>query len=438
MHIVHNPGVSKPRSKKESDAKCPYTFERNGRIGYIKKWAGGKYGTYFRFAGKKVANSFGNFDAAYLYLEREFSRLDTDRANSLALNPLNGDVRNYSELEQLLRTQGDGATLRDAVAFYLTHNKSRKLHPKTVTECIEIFLKHRKQKNITPLQIKTLTKHLHRFEKSFGKHQIHDIPTLDITNWLMDCKDEKTGKPWSVKTRSNVLSSLVSLSLFSQKTLGAILDMGQQNQFQKVDKPRKDRRGRYVDIYTPEEIEVLLNAAIEHDVDLIPIIAIGCFQGLRPFEIHGEDTDRPPLEWEAFRWNDKILYVTGQKIASKKTRQPKFKEVTQAWLEPFRGLTGPIWKYKQAHSKKMIVLRKKAKTRSIYDGFRHSFASYRIRELKGSLDLLAEEMGNSPAEIVNSYKYNVTDEEAEKWFNVFPPAGYAEEIKAVLSLRQAV
>ena len=59
----------------------------------------------------------------------------------------------------------------------------------------------------------------------------------------------------------------------------------------------------------------------------------------------------------------------------------------------------------------------------MYDGFRHSFASYRIRQLKGDLNKLAEEMGNSPREIINSYKRNVRDEDTALWFSITPPAG---------------
>jgi hypothetical protein len=48
--------------------------------------------------------------------------------------------------------------------------------------------------------------------------------------------------------------------------------------------------------------------------------------------------------------------------------------------------------------------------------------------LKGNLPQLAEEMGNSPREIIRSYKRNVTDGEANAWFNVVPPVDYWEVV----------
>ena len=84
----------------------------------------------------------------------------------------------------------------------------------------------------------------------------------------------------------------------------------------------------------------------------------------------------------------------------------------------------------------MIAVRKKAKVKSVYDGFRHSYASYRIRQLKGNLVELAVEMGNSPKELIDSYKRNVTDAEANRWFAQLPPRDYAKRIKAYLATRQ--
>ncbi len=188
-------------------------------------------------------------------------------------------------------------------------------------------------------------------------------------------------------------------------------------------------------IYSPEEMEKLLLEAIERDVDLIPAMVIGGFQGLRPAEFHGEGTGESPILWEAFIWDDNILHVTRQKVRSKPHRDPKIHPPSAAWLAPFRGLSGPIWQHKEAYIKKMLVLRRNAKVKSIYDGFRHSYASYRIRQLKGNLNELADEMGNSAREIINSYKRNVTDAEAERWFAIRPPAGYAEKIRLALALK---
>ena len=383
-----------------------------------------------------MRNSFGSFEAALTYLEKEFSRIDADQANSLALNPLNGDVRTYSELERLLRVEGGGATLREAVAFFLANHKGKRLNPISFDDASAAFLKAQQTKNVSGVQIKTLAKHYRRFALEFGGRKVHEITALEIETWLGGCVDQSDGSPWSVKTRNSVRGSLVSLSLYAQKVLKGIPDNG-KTEFQQVLIPRQDQKDE-VEIYIPTELKLMLLVAIENDLDLIPALVLGNFAGLRPFEFHAEGLKRPPLRWEAFNWCDKVLHVKGQKIRTKATRDIPLQPVVEAWLEPFKTLTGSIWRYKQAHSKKWIALRKETGVRSIYDGFRHSYASYRIRQLKGNLAQLAAEMGNSPAELIDSYKRNVTDEQAAEWFSILPPVGYAEKVRAALSSLQLV
>ncbi len=420
--------VTKPRTAQQF--RFPFKFEKNGRTGKIYRLGNGTFKTAFIFAGTPRQNTFKTPQSALEYLEAEFTKLDDQRENSQALHPLNGNVKVYAELEQLLREEGSGASLREAVAFYIAHHKTKQFKAKPVSECTTSFVAAQRTNGVTDIQIKTLEKHFRRFTKEFGARKIHDITTQEISDWLGTRTDEKTGKPWSVKTRKGVRGSLVSLSLYTQDILKAIPDTG-KTEFQKV-RPPKDEQRDVVEIYTPAEFTKLLLTALEHDVDMIPALILGGFCGLRPFEIHAEGLDRQSLKWEALNWNDKLLHVQGQKVRSKATRDIPLNAVAQAWLKPFSALTGPIWRHQSAHSKKMISLRAKANVKSVYDGCRHSYASYRIRQLKGNLAELAAEMGNSPAEIVDSYKRNVTDAEAETWFSQMPPKSYPELIQAYL------
>ena len=158
--------------------------------------------------------------------------------------------------------------------------------------------------------------------------------------------------------------------------------------------------------------------------------------GLRPAEAHGEDVDRDRLCWEHFVWRDNLLPVYGQKVNSKATRDVPIPANALAWLNPFKKLKGEIWNLKSAFDGRFSSLRKKAGVRDIYDGLRHSYCSYRYRILKGNVDQVADEMGNSGREVMRSYKRNVTDREANAWFAIKPPANYAKSIKVVLDSRK--
>jgi len=79
-----------------------------------------------------------------LHLESEFTKLDTDRANALSQHQLNGDVRSYAELEQLVRREVPGSTLREAAFYFVAHQKNTRLEVKTFAECSDIFVKHQR------------------------------------------------------------------------------------------------------------------------------------------------------------------------------------------------------------------------------------------------------------------------------------------------------
>lgn len=418
--------------------RFPFRFEKNGRTGKIYRLGNGNFKTYFRYAGGPKQNTHSSFDAAYLHLDREFSKLDTNRANSLTLHPLDSDVRTYRELEQLLKQQGNGASLREAVQFFLAHRSAKRFEPRPVSYCKEAFLDAQRAKNVSAPQLKTLKKHLGRFERSFGPRKIHELSALQIGNWLGSQQTEQTGDYWGATTRRKVRGSLVSMALFSQRILNAIPD-GIETEFQKVENPKPDSKPE-VDIYSPSEMSALLLGAVEHDLELIPALVVGGFEGLRPYEFHAEGLapKRFPLSIEAFNWNDLLLHVKGQKVRSKATRDIQLHPVAVAWMEPLREMKGSLWPYKRAFDDRLKSLRKKAGIRAVHDGLRHSYASYRIRHLKGDLAKLAEEMGNSPKEIVDSYKRNVTDTEADTWFGIRPPAGYANKIRLWLRSRKAV
>ena len=412
--------------------RFPYEVKTASRVGKIYKLRNGTFKTHFNYAGKSFQNTHATVESALLYLKDELAKLDTNSADSVALNPLKGSVRNYAELEELLSKEGEGASLQEAVRFFLNNRTTKKWKPLNFSVCAESFVSAQKTDNRSSIHITTLEKHFRRFGTAFGTKKIHDITSSEITQWLGKQTSKGKNAPWSPKTKKSVRGSLVSLACYAQDVLKAIPDIG-KTEFQKVRIPKQDNKPP-VDIYDPDEIKKLLESAIETKVALIPAIILGCFTGIRPYEFHAEGLSRPGLSWESINWDDKTLEIRNQKIRSKSTRSVPLQECVLAWLKPFKGQKGVIWQSEKTYDDRMRGLKKKAGVRAIHDGYRHSYASYRIRLLKQDLNELAGEMGNSPQEIISSYKRNVSDAEAMKWFSILPPKGYDQKIKAVLSI----
>ena len=413
----------------------PYPVSKNGRTGKIYKTSRGTYKTHFIFAHKTYQNTFKSLERALEHLDTEFERLDSDTANSQSQYPLSRARKDYWELEQRLKLESEGSSLWAAVDFFLTFHKKKSFKKTTVQSCVDEFIASAKSNHATTLQIRTLNRHCGHFKRTFGARMIHTLEAKEIEDWLDNAKDRKTGKTWSSKTKKNTRGSLLSLGKYSTNVLQAIPLTGEPTEFEKVPTPRI-RNNTEVDIYTPDEMKRLLYTAIEHDVDFIPILVLCGLCGLRPSEAHGEDVDRPKLPWEAIDWSEEILHVLNQKVRTKRPRAITMQKAAIQWLRPFKNLKGAIWNWKTAHDGRFAALRSKANVRAIQDGLRHSYCSYRIKQLAGNLETLAEEMGNSPDEITRSYKRGVSVAESKRWFGILPPKGYSKMISSVLKLRR--
>ncbi|MEI8234252.1 MAG: hypothetical protein WCH57_06160 [Verrucomicrobiota bacterium] len=422
---------TKPAEKNGKKAALK-VYEFNGRTGKIYPLKTGAFAVKYYYAGERKETQRATYEKAVTFLQEEFTKLDTDQDNTQTLFPTKTKMRDVCELEQLLACEGGGASLRDTVNYYLMNFKSNKIKPATVSVCVKEFLYHREHtKNVSISQMRNLIKHTSRFEGDFGRRFIHEITCLELTKWLATRTDEREGRGnalWSTKTKNNNLGSLKSLSIFARDKLKA-LRQNEKTEFEKVDKTLDDLKPD-IAIYTPAELRKLLDTAIEKErADMIPILVIGSFLGLRPAEIHGEKIKRGPLYWERFLWQDNLLNVKWGKNRTKGQRYIPLNDAVKAWLAPFRHLKGAIWKYKESHTAKRAVLHEEAGIESVDDGFRHSYASYRIRHLKGRKEELAVEMGNSERMIEEHYKANVKDSEANEWFSIMPPEGYAEKMK---------
>ena len=424
---------------KKAAIKFPYVFEKNGRIGRIYKAADGTFPTYFLFAGKPDRNSFTQFERAKEYLSKEFDTLDRNRAEASSVYPLKRDRKYYHELESLLAEKTESATLRDAVDFYISHRPKSKFKPLTVSKCKVEFLADKEKENLSNLQIKTLKRHLKRFEKTFGQRLIHDITAEEIKKWLHSQKDKKANTNWVAKTKRNYLGSLVTFAIWARDECRAFPNTLEITDFERVKKPKtKVEDEKEVEIYAPKELKEQLAAAIEQDVEVLPLMIIQAFFGLRPSEAHGEEQEQEKsrLHWEAFNWERKLLCFRVQKVRSKLPRDIPIQPNAEKWLTPFKMLKGPIWKYSAAYDERMVKLHQHLGHSRRNNAYRHSYTSYRLPHLGYDFAKLALELGNSEREIIRSYLRRIRMEEADAWFAIEPPDGYAEKVAAYLALTQ--
>jgi integrase len=151
--------------------------------------------------------------------------------------------------------------------------------------------------------------------------------------------------------------------------------------------------------------------------DLIPILAIGAFSGIRMAEL-----DR--LDWSAVDLERGIIELRAGQAKTGSRRVIPVTDNLAAWLEPLerKGMVVPSVK---AHHRAVAAHAAALKIEWPRNVLRHSFISYRIATVK-SADQVALEAGNSPSIIFKNYRELTTEEQADKWFGILPKEGQHE------------
>jgi len=164
------------------------------------------------------------------------------------------------------------------------------------------------------------------------------------------------------------------------------------------------------EIISPEEFRTVLENA---NPEMLPAVAMFGLCGLRTSEIE-------KLTWENVFDIEGFIELNAHRTKTAQRRLVPCPAALNAWLEPYRGRTGLVWKrtftaFEGAYTK----LRKKTGIAGKDNCMRHSYASYRMAILNDAAKV-ASEMGNSPAIIYRDYRKLVTPEQAQQWFAVYP------------------
>jgi integrase len=174
-------------------------------------------------------------------------------------------------------------------------------------------------------------------------------------------------------------------------------------------------------IFTVDDLRSLLYAATRTAHDVIPMLAIGAFAGLREAEI-----DR--LDWSEIDLARGHIDVQATKSKSARRRIVPIQPNLAEWLRPYVGLTGKVVPI--GPRRKLKRVRKEAGlARWPNNGLRHSFASYRLAAIHDGPRVASELGHTSPQMLYNTYRELVRPAEAERYWKI-EPAAEAEKVVA--------
>ncbi|MBU6303760.1 MAG: hypothetical protein KGS60_19610 [Verrucomicrobia bacterium] len=160
-------------------------------------------------------------------------------------------------------------------------------------------------------------------------------------------------------------------------------------------------------ILKPDAMRVLMDSA---PAELLPLLAIGGFAGLRTAEIGR-------LDWSAVLLDRRIIELRAGQAKTASRRIIPISENLAAWLEPL-DRKGPVIPNRWSIARVTSYARKMGVGWS-RNALRHSYISYRIAIVQNAAQV-ALEAGNSPVIIFKHYRELVTREEADEWFGIFP------------------
>lgn len=311
---------------------------------------------------------------------------------------------------ECLKLVGDLANMLTACKTHAAHHKQ--ISKKPVREAVAEFLKIKESRGASERYMRDLQSRLEKFATDCRK-DAGNVTTADVQDWL----DGQKLKPQNYRNFRTVLYTLFQFAV--ARSYAA------DNPVEGVERVKVN--GHDVQVFTPDEITRLLDAAERKFPTFLPCLAIGAFAGLRSAEI-------VRLEWSDVHLAERFIVVGADKAKTATRRIVPIADNLAAWLAPYKDRRGKVWledadtfhqqqravaaaTVVQADEGTNLPAQKPVKWKA--NGLRHSFASYSF-SLCHDAGRIAGYLGNSASVVHRHYRELVSPTDAQRWFSVKP------------------
>jgi integrase len=325
---------------------------------------------------------------------RQITTLERHGREAIGLPP--------AELSAIIRARKELAkydkTINDAAAFLLDHLERINRCNVTVAELAKEVVEAKRKDGHSPIYIADLKKRLVRFCAGFGERKIAGITVEELDNWLrnLDC---------GPKSRTNFRANVGVLFSYAERRR-----MIDSNPILRTARPKLIDKAP--EIFSVDELATLLNAATSSVPDVIPMLTIGAFAGLREAEIKR-------LAWTEIDLRRGFIEVKATKAKTARRRIIEIQPNLREWLIPYSETTGAIVPV-NARKKLDLVRKTGGLTRWPQNGLRHSYASYRLAATHDAPRVASELGHTSPKMLYSTYRELVLSEEAARYWELIP------------------
>jgi integrase len=291
-----------------------------------------------------------------------------------------------------------GKTINDAVAFVVDHEERIRRCNVTIRQLTEELIEAKRRDGKAPRYLESLRGYLGGFCQEFGDRLIATVTPEELDTYLRDL-------PYSPKSRLNYRQHIGVL--FSYAKRRRMID---SNPIEFTARPKLIDKAP--EIFTVDELRTLLDAALRIQPDVVPMLAIGAFAGIREAEIKR-------LKWSEVDQRRGHIEIKSSKAKSARRRIVEMQPNLRLWLRPYASITGAVVPVNAR--KKLDLVRKAAGlARWPNNGLRHSFASYRLAAIHDAPRVAAELGHTSPKMLYSTYRELVLPEEAERYWKIAP------------------
>jgi len=325
---------------------------------------------------------------------RQRTTLERHGREALDLSP--HEVSDFIQARKALAERGK--TINDAAKFYLDHIDRVLRCKTTVAELAAEVIDAKRKDGRTRKYIDSLRHYFGKFCRDFGERPIAGITVDELDNYFR-------ALPYSPKSRENFRANIGVL--FGYATRRRMLD---SNPVLHTAKPKLIDKAP--EIFSVDELRALLEAAARVAPDVVPMLAIGAFAGLREAEIQR-------LDWKEVNLARGHIEVTAAKAKSARRRIVPIQPNLAAWLRPYSGMTGRVVP-SGARTKLDRVRVAAGLTRWPVNGLRHSFASYRLAATQDAPRVSLELGHTNPRMLYDNYRELVRPDEAERYWKIAP------------------
>lgn len=409
------------KTKRPTFTHCKVTTTANPRAPWRVWYEAEKDGHPAR-----VFRSFASEDAAYAFAEDKETEISN---HGRRFGDVPAELRRAFDFyrDERMKLEAEGVEvprietiISEAMAEIRRKHSQRMENAITVAEAVALFLEY-KGSRVGARQVIDLRTRLTRFAEEHGTKPMQEITTREIELWLSSMRSRKNPDK---KKLPPLLGSLARNHY--RATLHAFFKYGTANARGWTERnPVADLEPERVEMgepkaYTPEDAAKLMQIALDQMPEVLPVLTLGMFAGLRVSEALECELGKLPREAGEFRVTGK----TGPRMAM-------LTETAAAWLYAQPRRKGKVWtKGPRMFVDAMQELFKLAKVQPIDNGARHSFITYRTAELR-DVARVADECGNSVSTIKNHYRQLVTSEDAIKFFAITPEDKKAKKRKII-------